>query len=1019
MNDRFAEIAGRGVSLRDVSEMESVAPFLPLPSDVPQFELQSGAPPTWHPMPHIEDEAALAKELQRLKEWAALFLRKLGPSAPEPRLTLSLRDFEWKLVGGRGEQALFACAAQGGGEGWQQVRLPHYGPPTGPALAWYRSEFDLPEEFLASGWTVWLCFGGADYKARVTLNGRCVGEHEGFFSPFEFDVTATVRSGKNQLLVELWNDGICMGHQGEPDGDKLYAATGLGWDEPGSGWHHCPPGMGLWREVRVEARPAVFLRDVWVLPLEGLESAEVRIEVWNTLARPVSVELHLKVGAENFEEGVIHEDLLKSLPEAGLGVTFYRVRVPLAGARRWSPEAPWLYRAAVNLATGEERVPQDGASVVFGMRRFQADESGDPKGRLFLNGAPIRLRGANTMGFEQQRVMKGDLDGLMHDLLLARACNMNFLRFTQRPVEREVYEMCDRLGILTQTDLPLFGYLRRTQFTEAVRQAVEMARHTRRHACNVLLTFINEPFPGSWGDKTHRHLSRDELELFFAAAAAAIRVEDPVVMMKPVDGDYDPPASFGLPDHHIYSLWYNGHGLAFGQLHQGAFPPVKKGWCFGCGEFGAEGLDSADLMRRRYPAHWLPLPGEPEEDWSPDRIPRAQTGQMQPLFFDRPPSLEAWCETSRHYQRLATKWLTEAFRRMDRLVSCAIHLYIDAWPAGWMKAIVDCERRPKPAFYALREAYAPLLVSLRSDRRFFTSGERAECEVWICNDTPHPLRRKEVRWRVELRSGKAFGGGVFPVDVPACKPTCVAIVGWRIPDVASREEMLLRCALISDSGETLSESELAFEIFPPCQISLPQRLTILSAGDIPRSEELAADAGVGEVERKFLPDSSDGCALASGWPEDSASARQWLAWVEQGGLLVLYDLEPCKLDLPGGSVEIRRLGHWPATFVSRATGHPIVEDFKPDDFRFWFDVRERRIEPFLSSVVLTPESWRGILASGHCGWGIPTVPAHAACELALGKGLIRICQIQLTGRLASNPPAQIFFHRLLRPYLPF
>lgn len=1023
MNDLFASIAGRGASYDRASELEPVPPFIPLPRGTPVYEAFPGTPPEWQPLPRIGDEAALDAELRRLREWVAPFLRELGPKPAPTRTAITLSEFDWKLLRSRDEEAHFAAAAEGGAGGWQRVKLPHYGPPTGPALAWYRTTFELPREWFAPGKTVWLCFGGADYKARVTLNGRCLGEHEGFFSPFELDATATARPGKNTLLVELWNDGICMGNHGEPDGDKLYAATGIGWDEPGSGWHHCPPGMGLWRPVAIELRPAVFLRDLWVRPLPGLETAELRAEVHNTLGRPVPVCLRLEVGPENFEGPLVLESDVPALPDAGLGTTFYRIPLSLPGARRWSPQAPWLYRATAHLATAETltaetltaevAIPPDAATVVFGMRSFRVDETTTPKGRLFLNDTPVRLRGANTMGFEQMRVFHGDLDGLLHDLLLARACHMNFLRFTQRPVEREVYELCDRAGIMAQSDLPLFGYLRRTQFAEAVRQAAEMARHTRRHACNILLTFINEPFPLSWGDKTHRQLDRSELEGFFFAATAAIRVEDPDVAIKPVDGDYDPPAPFGLPDSHIYSLWYNGHGLPYGQLHQGAFPPTKKGWCFGCGEFGAEGLDPAGLMLRRYPAAWLPQPGEDPTAWSPSRICRAQTGDIQPLFFDRPSTLEAWCEASREHQRFATKELTEAFRRMDRLVSCAIHLFIDAWPAGWMKTIVDCERRPKPAYFALRDAYAPVLLSLRADRRFYHGGTRAECEAWICNDTPHPLHACEIRWRVETTTGSVLGGGAFSVTAPACAPMCAGLLRWQMPQLERRDTVTIRAALLDAAGRTLADAALSFEVFPPFSFTLPEQTTALIAGNTCRALELATDAGAPLSEAKKSPAPSDAAAIASGWPEDAATAAEWLAWVERGGILLLYDLEACELPLPGGLVTIKRLGHWPAVFASRATGHPIVEGFQPFDFRFWFDTRTNRMEPFLHSVVLAPEGWRGILASAHCGWGIPSVPAHAACELRHGAGLLRICQVQLTGRLAANPPAGLFFHRLL------
>ena len=1041
MADIFASIAGRGASLDRSTELEPVAPFVPLPDGVPVWEsVPTGQVPPWEPLPRIADEAALAAEMERLHEWARPFLQSHAgevPPGPDTRESVTLVDFDWKLVA-PGEESGFAAALAGGGEGWEKVRLPHYGPPTGRALAWYRGTIDLSASFFAEGRSRWLCFGGADYRARVTVNGRCVGEHEGFFAPFEFDLSRTVTPGRNTVMVELWNDGICMGHQGEPDGDKLYAATGLGWDEAGSGWHHCPPGMGLWRPVRVESRPAVFLRDVWVRPLPGLASAEVRAEVHNTLDRPVPIIMQAEIAGENFllEERVTLE--MSDLPWAGLGTTFYRKVVTLPEARRWSVESPWLYRAAVRLNVTDEGLGhpmEDRASVTFGMREFRIDEATEPKGRIFLNDQPIRLRGANTMGFEQQRVMAGDLEGLVADLLLAKACHMNFLRFTQRPVEREVYELCDRLGLMAQSDLPLFAYLRRTQFSEAVRQSAEMARHTRRHASNVLLSFINEPFPLSWGDKTHRQLDRTELEGFLAAAAFAIRVEDPDITIKPVDGDYDPPASFGLPDSHIYTLWYNGHGLAYGQLHQGAFPATKKGWCFGCGEYGAEGLDFPDLMRRRYPAEWLPRPNEAESDWTPARIFRAQTSQMQPLFFDRQQTLSDWCAVSQEHQRRATKDLTEAFRRMDRLVSCAIHLFIDAWPAGWMKTIVDCERRPKPAFFALREAFAPVLLSPRSDRRFYTAGESAECELWVCNDTAQPLKECSVRWQITGPSGETLASGSGSVEVPACTPVCGGIVRWSMPEVAERGRVGLRAALLTSGGRVLAEGDLAFEVFPR-MVERPSTKAVLLENQSDTSAAASAREAAGELASELAgpfklgtrkatrPDPEDTLALASCWPENAEDAAAWLRWVEGGGTLVLYDLEPCTLDfpslpgvpgLPGGVVEIKRSGFWSALFVSRATGHPMVADFAADDFRYWFDDRLGRIEPFLPTAVLAPDCWQGILATGFCGWGEPSQPAHAVCELPYGAGRIRLCQLQLVGKTKANPPALAFAEKLLAP----
>ena len=87
------------------------------------------------------------------------------------------------------------------------------------------------------------------------------------------------------------------------------------------------------------------------------------------------------------------------------------------------------------------------------------------------------------------------------------------------------------------------------------------------------------------------------MEEFFAAANIAVRLQNPDRVIKPIDGDYNPPEETSLPDNHCYPCWYNGHGIDIGRLYKGYWMYVKPGWYYGCGEFGTEGLDPVSVMR--------------------------------------------------------------------------------------------------------------------------------------------------------------------------------------------------------------------------------------------------------------------------------------------------------------------------------------------------------------------------------------------------------------------------------------
>ena len=992
-SDTFAAIGALRQSRRDEQLQPALIGPLP-PVELPR--MRRGSRWAFAPAPQLATPADLTAALRQERRRVAPFLRDLAPKLVTTRHRRVLREFDWRVVARDNAQA-FAAASNGRGP-WQRVTVPHYGPPEGRALAYYRTEFRVPANWSKPG-SLWLRIAGADYHARLYVNGRCVGEHEGFFATFECEISAALRRGPNTLLIELRNDGT-WNTQNAPEGDKLYAATGPGWDAPGTGWHHCPAGMGLLGPVTLETRPRLFIADVWARPLPTLDAAEIRFEVHNCDTTPQPCTLELAVFGQNFRATPLSWHPLDRLAPAAAGLNYYACTVALPQGRRWDTVTPWLYQIQVRLrdATGRLR---DTAHRQFGLRTFRIDETTKPKGRIFLNDEPIRLRGANTMGFEQLAVMRGQPGRLRDDLLLARLTNFNFLRLTQRPVQPEVYEMADRVGLMLQTDLPLFAFLRRPQFCEAVRQAREMARHVRAHPSVVLLTYINEPFPAQWRPVGHRHVNRTELEGFFQAATAAIRVEHPDIAIKPVDGDYDPPAD-GLPDYHLYCLWYQGHGQPFGRLHKGEFPPLKRDWCFGCGEFGAEGLDPVGLMRRRYPTAWLPQNPRQEAVWTPNQISQAQTGRHQPLFFDRPGTLAAWVESSQAWQARAVRMQTEAFRRMDRMVSCAVHLFIDAWPAGWMKAIMDCERRPKSAWFACREALAPWLPMVRSDRFAFQAGEEHRLEVWLANDTATKPRGWHLRCTAEA-AGRILASSRWTARPQACTPTFQGFLPWVAPTVSERTEVILRLGLFDTSDRIVNDSVTRFVVWP--QVATTPPVIALSVTGGP-AEQLAR-----ELDARI--DAQAGLILADRLPASAYECEELWQRVTAGATLVLTELPVGQHQIGPDLIEVKPCGFAPYDFVSRATGHPLVVGFDRDDFRFWHEPAADTITPLLPATFQAP-GWTPILLTGEAGWGTPALPALAAAEKTLGKGRIIVSLLSLAGRTCTNPVAHIFASRLLQ-----
>jgi len=604
-NDIFADIAASGISDRREGLIE------PLPPVLYDKELRfTDLDASFCPNKKMDSAEELYQEVERLKKYYEPFFQDLAPAFPEYKKRKMLKKFQWRI--GTDEDAVNLQAVLSGQGKWEDLEIPHFGEPRGVATTYYRTEFTVQEQEIGKDKSNWIVFEGVDYKAHVFVNGNYLGSHEGFFAPFEFDCSKCIVPGKNVLLVMVENDYIHMGNNSEFQGvrytgDKVYAATGLGYDDPLEGWHHCPPGMGIYQNVWVESRARLFIKDVFVRPLLEEEKAELWLEIYSCDVGFKQVQIEYSVYGQNFQEivlenikyepftflrvgmgdtlteartkadGTFHSRIAMPLER---GVNYLKIPFDMKGARVWDPEVPWLYQCQVRLLD-ENGAVRDGKKQQFGMRSFVLDEQSEPKGKFFLNGRQIRLRGANTMGHEQQCVLKEDWDQLLTDLILAKVCNMNFLRLTQRPVQTQVYDYCDKLGLMIQTDLPLFAGLRRNQFVECLRQTQEMEYLIRSHPCCVIVSYINEPMPNAQ-NKPHRNLERQELEAFFAAADLTLRIINPDRVIKHVDGDYEPPTE-GYPDNHCYPCWYNGHGIDIGKLHKGYWMKVKEGWHYGCG----------------------------------------------------------------------------------------------------------------------------------------------------------------------------------------------------------------------------------------------------------------------------------------------------------------------------------------------------------------------------------------------------------------------------------------------------
>ena len=304
---------------------------------------------------------------------------------------------EWKTVQAPGELAM------------QGYAIEHDKPYT------YLKSFTIPADY--AGKRIILRFDGVYSQARLTVNGKFVREHHGGFTRWDTDVTDFVKAGKkNEIQLEI-TDRM----------DEISYA---------SGYAHHPVG-GILRDVTLFALPQTHLLDFCVETLPDDQYRNFRLKIgYSAVSGGNDTEIVYSLLNSN---GVVETRHATSL--RGDDWDIFDVKNPL----KWDAEHPNLYTLNVSLQKNGKQISQFSQKVGFREVKIVGNQ-------MFVNGMPVKLRGANRHDVHPilGRTATADIDSL--DALLFREANMNFVRTSHYPPSEKFVEYCDRYGIYVECE---------------------------------------------------------------------------------------------------------------------------------------------------------------------------------------------------------------------------------------------------------------------------------------------------------------------------------------------------------------------------------------------------------------------------------------------------------------------------------------------------------------------------------------------------------------------------------------
>ncbi|MEH7308201.1 PA14 domain-containing protein [Neobacillus drentensis] len=325
---------------------------------------------------------------------------------------------------------------------------------------WYKRSFTIPSDW--KGDRVKLNFDAVDYKTVVYVNGQKVGDHIGGYDAFSLDITDNLVKGKNELIVEVYDET----KGGQAKGKQTANPEGI--------WYTST--SGIWQSV-------------WLEPV-----SEANIESIKTEADIHENKVSLSVRGTNLENKTIEAIVYKNGKKVSesTGKAGEKFSLPVPEPRLWTTKDPFLYDLQVNVMDNTGVV--DTVKSYFGMREISL---GKVNGQLrpLLNGEFIFQMGPLDQGYWPESGLTAPTDdALKFDIEKTKNLGFNMIRKHIKVEPERWYYWADKMGMIVWQDMPsMDGAVEyRKQYEHEFN---EMIQERYNHPSIFLWTVFNE----GWG----------------------------------------------------------------------------------------------------------------------------------------------------------------------------------------------------------------------------------------------------------------------------------------------------------------------------------------------------------------------------------------------------------------------------------------------------------------------------------------------------------------------------------------
>ncbi len=603
------------------------------------------------------------------------------------------------------------------------------------ARTWvYKKNFVLPAGFL--GKKLILTFEGIDYSGDVFLNGDCIGRFEGMFIPFTKNITELVKYGEENLLAVVIEAAPQEQAQvGKTSLVKTHKSRMTYW------WDFCPRliHQGIWDEVYIEVAEEL-LEELWIRAELSEDLSEAKL----------LVEAKLTGGT-----------VLEVLTEPGTSVAFpvqnnsAQGEISIHNPRLWWPNGygePFEYKLTVRIL---EHSSATNAlytkTICYGIRKIEFlpndnAASDVPPFVLHVNQVKVYMKGYNWVPMDLSYGVERP-NKLKRLIQLAKEAHVNLFRvWGGGLIEKEsFYRICAENGILIwqefiQSSSGIDNDTPKDQayFDLMSHQAEIIIKKRRNETALALWCGGNE-----LQDQEGMPLNNSDTLLSMLKQKVEALDNRPWLPTSPSGGVFsnsieniekDPQRLqdvHGPWEHQGIREQYRLYNMGTSLLHS---------------EFGVEGMTNVQVLKKYTAADKL-LPASKDNEVY---FHRGAWWNNEPLvvesFGGGPLSIEELIKASQYMQYEGLKYAVEANRRRAYNNSGSFPWqFNEPFPNNFCTSSLDYHANPKPAYYGVKQAYSPILISASFQSASLAKDRKVDVFVTVGSKLADTLGLDEIQ----------------------------------------------------------------------------------------------------------------------------------------------------------------------------------------------------------------------------------------------------------------------------------